>query len=161
MAIHELAVKKRGPLSFFAIATLSDGSLAMCRSGRYEEGEVNARKAYESSVKAFGAGAGLTGGTASTLAACLIGLGRVDEASKLLGDIDIPAVTQLAGDPDWGAGVSLLQAQIAYRRHDYDGARKLVVAVTPVFTRKDAEPYQKRALDTLNLELSKVAQKNK
>ncbi|HKR84063.1 MAG TPA: tetratricopeptide repeat protein, partial [Terriglobales bacterium] len=161
MAIHELAAKKRGPLSFFAIATLSDGSLAMCRSGRYEDGEVNARKAYESSVKAFGARAGLTGGTASTLAACLIGLGRVDEASRLLGNIDIPAVTQLAGDPDWGAGVSLLQAEIAYRRHDYDGARKLAAAVTPVFTRKDAEAYQKRALDTLNLELNKVAQKNK
>jgi len=161
MAIHELAAKKRGPLSFFAIATLSDGSLAMCRAGRYEEGEVNARKAYESSVKAFGARAGLTGGTASTLAACLIELGRVDEASKLLGDIDIPAVTQLAGDPDWGAGVSLLQAQIAYRRHDYDGARKLVTAVSPVFTRKDAEPYQRHALETLSGELNKVAQKDR
>jgi eukaryotic-like serine/threonine-protein kinase len=161
MAIYNLAVKKRGPLSFFAIATLSDGSLAMCRSGRYAEGETNARKAYDSSVKAFGARAGLTGGTASTLAACLIELGRVDEASKLLDDIDIPAVTQLAGDPDWGAGVTILRAEIAYRRHDYDGARKLVAAVTPVFTRKDAEAYQRHALETLSGELSRVAQKDR
>ena len=160
MAIHDLAVKKQGALSFFAIATLSDGSMAMCRSGRYEEGEMNARKAYESSFMAFGARAGLTGGTASTLAGCLIPLGRLDEASRLLADIDVPAVAQLAGDADWGAGVTLLQAQIAYRRHDYDSARKLVAAITPVFTRKDAEPYQKHALDTLNGELSKVAPKN-
>ena len=161
MAIHDLAAKKRGPLSFFAIATLSDGALAMCRSGRYQEGEVNARQTYDSSVKAFGARAGLTGGTASTLAACLIEVGRLDEASKLLADIDVPAVAQLAGDADWGAGVSLLQAQIAYRQRDYEGSRKLVAAVTPVFTRKDAEPYQRHALDTLSAELNRVAQRDR
>ena len=32
MAIYDLAVQKQGALSFFAIATLSDASLAMCRS---------------------------------------------------------------------------------------------------------------------------------
>ncbi len=38
VAIYDLAIKKQGPLSFFAIATLSDASLAMCRSGHYAEG---------------------------------------------------------------------------------------------------------------------------
>ncbi len=90
-AIHELAVRKQGPLSFFAVATLADGSLAQCRAGRYREGESNARKAYEASAKAFGARAGLTGGTAYTLASCLIGLGKLDEASALLQQIDVPA----------------------------------------------------------------------
>jgi len=156
LAIYNLAVKKQGPLSFFAVATLSDGSLAMCRSGRYLEGEQNARKAYESSIKAFGPKAGLTGGTASTLAACLIGLNRLDEASKLLDQIDIPAVAQLAGDPDWGAGVTILQADLAYRRRDYATARKLADEVTPVFTRDNAEPYQRNALQTLQAELTKV-----
>src|SRR5712671_1698476 len=33
LAIHELAVHKQGPLSFFAIATLSDAALAQCRAG--------------------------------------------------------------------------------------------------------------------------------
>src|SRR5947207_3447708 len=54
MAIYNLAVHKQGPLSFFAVATLSDASLAQCRAGRYNEGEANARKAHEASVKAFG-----------------------------------------------------------------------------------------------------------
>jgi len=156
MAIYNLAVKKQGSMSFFAVATLSDGSLAMCRSGRYAEGEPNARKAYESSTKAFGAKAGLTGGTASTLAACLIGLNRLDEASRLLDQIDIPAVTQLAGDPDWGAGVTILRAEIAYRRHDYLQARKLADEVTPVFTRDNAEAYQRNALQTLEADLAKA-----
>jgi len=155
LAIHNLAVKKQGPLSFFAIATLSDGSLAQCRAGRYREGEANARQAYQASTKAFGPRAGLTGGAASTLADCLIGLGKLDEAGKLLDQIDVPAVAQLAGDPDWGAGVTLAQAEIAYRRGNYDAARNYVQTVTPVFTRKDAEPYQKHALESLKAALNK------
>ncbi|HKB99976.1 MAG TPA: winged helix-turn-helix domain-containing protein, partial [Terriglobales bacterium] len=122
-AIHELAVRKQGPLSFFAVATLADGSLAQCRAGRYREGQSNARKAYEASAKAFGARAGLTGGTAYTLASCLIGLGKLDEASALLQQIDVPAVAHLAGDPDWGAGVTLAEAEIAYRVGNYAAAR--------------------------------------
>jgi tetratricopeptide (TPR) repeat protein len=148
-AIHELAVHKQGPLSFFAVATLSDGALAQCRGGHYREGEPNARKAYEASATAFGPRAGLTGGAASTLADCLIGLGKLDEASKLLDQIDVPAVAQLAGDPNWGAGVTLAQAEIAYRRGNYDAARGYVQTVTPVLTRKDTEPYQKHVLETL------------
>jgi eukaryotic-like serine/threonine-protein kinase len=154
-AIHELAVHKQGPLSFFAVATLSDGALAQCRAGHYREGEPNARKAYQASAKAFGPRAGLTGGAASTLADCLIGLGKLDEASKLLEQIDVPAVAQLAGDPNWGAGVTLAQAEIAYRRGNYDTARGYVQTVTPVLTRKDTEPYQKHVLETLRAALDK------
>jgi tetratricopeptide (TPR) repeat protein len=153
--IHELAVRKQGPLSFFAVATLTDGALAQCRAGRYREGESNARQAYEASTKAFGPRAGLTGGTASTLADCLIGLGKLDEASKLLDQVDVPAVAQLAGDPDWGAGVTLAKAEIAYRRGNYDAARNYVQTVTPVYTRENAEPFQKRALESLRAALDK------
>ncbi len=160
LAIHELAVRKQGPLSFFAVATLSDASLAQCRAGRYREGESNARKAYEASVKAFGPRAGLTGGTAYPLASCLIGLGKLEEAATLLQQIDVPVVAQLAGDPDWGAGVTLAQADIAYRRGNYDVARGYVQTVTPVFTRKNAEPYQKRALESLRAALDKPLPRN-
>jgi serine/threonine protein kinase len=160
LAIHELAVRKQGPLSFFAVATLSDAALAQCRAGRYGEGEPNARKSYEASVKAFGPRAGLTGGVADTLAACLIGLGKLDEASALLQQIDVSAVAQLTGDRDWGAGLTLKQAEIAYRRRNYDTARGYVETVTPVFTRKDAEPYQKRAFETLKAELDKPLPRN-
>lgn len=154
LAIYDLAVKKQGPQSFFAVATLSDASLAMCRAGRTEEGVTRARLAYTVSAQAFGPRAGLTGGTASTLAACLIDKGELDESSRLLRDIDIPAVAQLAGDPDWGAGVTLLEAKIAYRRGDYAAARKHVETVKPVFTRANAEKYQRAQLDTLERELA-------
>jgi serine/threonine protein kinase/DNA-binding winged helix-turn-helix (wHTH) protein len=155
LAIHGLAVRKQGPLSFFAIATLTDASLAQCRAGRYREGESNARQAYAASVKAFGPAAGLTGGAAYPLASCLILLGKLDEASTLLQQINVPALAQLTGDPDWGANATLAQAEIAYRRGNYDAARNYVQTVTPVFTRKDAEPYQKRALESLRAALDK------
>jgi DNA-binding winged helix-turn-helix (wHTH) protein/serine/threonine protein kinase len=160
LAIHALAVRKQGPLSFFAIATLTDASLAQCRAGRYREGESNARAAYESSTKGFGARAGLTGATADTLASCLIGLGKLHEASALLQQIDIPVVAQLTGDPDWGAGVTLERAEIAYRNRDYQAARGYVETVAPVFTRKDTEPYQKRAFESLKAALDKPLQRN-
>jgi len=160
LTIHEIAVRKQGPLSFFAVATLSDAALAQCRAGRYREGEPNARKSYEASVKAFGPRAGLTGGVADTLASCLIGMGKLDEASSLLTQIDVPAVAQLSGDRDWGAGLTLKLAEIAYRRRNYDGARGYVQTVAPVFTRQDAEPYQKHAFETLKAALDKPLPRN-
>ncbi len=155
LTIHDLAVQKQGPLSFFAVATLSDAALAQCRAGRYREGESNARKAYASSTKAFGPRAGLTGAAADTLAECLIGLDELEEAANLLQQIDVPAVAQLTGDPDWGAGVTLERAKIAYRHRNYEAARGYVQTVTPVFTRKDAEPYQKRTFESLRADLDK------
>ena len=156
MAVHELAVKKQGPMAFFSVATLSDAALAMCRAGRLAEGEANARNAYDSSYKAFGPKAGLTGGTADTLAECLIGTNKIDEAKRLLDGMDIAAVTQLAGDPNIGAGVQLLQAEIAYRKGDYATARNEVAAVTPTFSTKDSEPYQRQRIESLTADLEKV-----
>lgn len=153
LAIYNLAVKKQGPQSFFAVATLSDASLAMCRSGKFAAGESAARKSHDAAVKGFGPRSALAGGTASTLAACLIGLNRIDDAGQLLQNIDIPAVAQLTGDPDWGAGVTLLQAQIDYRRRDYAAARKAVEEITPIFSRPNAELYQKRAMESLSTAL--------
>jgi serine/threonine protein kinase/DNA-binding winged helix-turn-helix (wHTH) protein len=160
LAIYDLAVKKQGPGSFFAVATLTDAALAQCRAGHDRDGEGNARKAYEASTKAFGARAALTGATAYTLANCLITLNKLDEATTLLKQIDVPPVTQLTGDPDWGAGVTLAQAEIAYRRRNYDAARVDIRTVAPVFLRKDAEPYQRRAFDSLQAELGKLSLQN-
>ncbi len=155
LAIHELAVRKQGPLSFFAIAPLIDGSLAQCRGGHLRDGESNAHQAYDASKKAFGPTAGLTGGAAYAFASCLISAGKLDEASTLLQQIDVSALAQLTGNPDCAADIKLAQAEIAYRRGDYAAARGYVQAVTPVFTRKDAERYQKHALEVLTAALDK------
>ncbi len=154
--IYGLAVRKQGAESFFAIATLSDTALAECRAGRFEEGVTNARKAYDASVKGFGARAGLTGGAAHTLADCLIEVGRLDEASILLGAIDTAAVGQLTGSKDWFGAVEFSQAEIAFRRRDYDSARKHLAIATPILSRSDAEPYQQQAVRKLTAALEQV-----
>jgi DNA-binding winged helix-turn-helix (wHTH) protein/serine/threonine protein kinase len=160
LAIHELAVRKQGPQSFFAVATLTDASTAQCRSGRLRDGGVNARAAYETSTKGFGPGAALTGATAYGLASCLISLGKLDEAAALLQPIDTAQVAQLTGDPNWGANVILAQAEIAYRRGNVDVARGYLQTAAPAFSGKDAEPYQKRAVESLKAALDKTSSQN-
>ncbi len=155
MAVYKAALGKQGPLSFFAIASLSDGAQAQCRGGHFREGVPNARKAWESSVQAFGPRAGLTGGVAETLASCLIGFDRLAEASKLLHEIDVRAVAQLTGFPDWFANVALDEGEIALRQHDYAGARKYLETAKPVFSRPDAEAYQKQTMANLAAALEK------
>ncbi len=154
LAIYQISVQKRGPLAFYSIGTLSDASVGQCRAHHLVEGELNARKAYDSSVKAFGPQAALTEGTALSLANCLIDLGKLHEASKYLEGIDTKAVTQLTGDPDWGAGVILAQAEIAAREGHYEQSHKYLEAVRPVYTRPDAEAYQKKKLDDLTAMVS-------
>jgi DNA-binding winged helix-turn-helix (wHTH) protein/serine/threonine protein kinase len=156
LKIHAMAVKKQGPLSFFAIATLSDAALAQCRAGQLREGEANARRAHDNSVKGFGPRAGLTGGTAHTLASCWIALKRFDEADRILSDIDVKAVAQLAGVADWGANVALSQAEIAYRRGDYRRAKERLEAAAASFEKPEAEAYQRKAVQTLRASLSRV-----
>jgi hypothetical protein len=161
LAIYRLAIQKQGPLSFFAIGTLADASLAQCRSGRYTEGVPNARKAWESSVRAFGAHAGLTGGAAYSLASCWIGTGRLQDAASLLREIDTKAVAELAGFPDWSANVTLAQGEIALRQGNDDDAQRYMEAAKPVFMRADAEPYQRRAVETLSAAIVKRASAGK
>jgi eukaryotic-like serine/threonine-protein kinase len=155
LTIYRIASQKQGPLSFFPIATLSDASMAQCRAGRLDEGVANARKATDDSQKAFGERAGITDGARFALADCLISLGKLDEASALLQKVDEKAVTQLSGDPNWSANLALALAEIAFRRGDYATARKYADSAKPVFTRPDAEPYQKHALEVLTVAIEK------
>jgi eukaryotic-like serine/threonine-protein kinase len=150
LTIYQISAKKQGPLAFYTIATLSDASLAQCRANHSVEGERNGRKAYDSAATAFGARSGLAGGTALTLADCLIGLGRLDEASKYLANIDVKAVSQLTGDPDVGAGITLAQAEIAAKKRDYARAKQFLDSVRAVFSRPDTETYQKRKVEEIS-----------
>lgn len=153
LAIYNLAVQKQGPTSFFAVATLADAALAQCRAGRLKEGEANARKVFDTSAKAFGPASALTQGIAYTVASCDVGLGNLAEASRLLNGIDPKPVEQLTGDRTWFANVALAQADVAYRQGNKDAARKYLQSAAPVFSKPDAEPYQKRALETLSAKL--------
>ena len=152
LKIHQLAVAKQGAGSFYAVASLSDTALAQCRGGHYVEGERNAREAYDLAVKAFGLKTGLAGGTADTLAGCLIGLDRLDEAEHLLDGIDAKAVAQLTGVKDWST--NLARAEIALKRNDYAVAHMFLDAAKPMIARADTEPYLKKKAASIEATLN-------
>ena len=149
LELHRLAVQKQGPSSFFAIASLVDASLVQCRGGHAREGIVNARSAYQTSRSAFGERAGLTGAASYSLADCLVELNLFDEASRLMDNIDSKSVAQLTGVPDWSANLDLARSDIAVRKGDYAAARKAIQPAIPVFSKADAEPFQKHKLEFL------------
>jgi serine/threonine-protein kinase len=150
---HRIAMKKDGPLTFLALAPLSDAGLSECRAGRLAQGEAHSREAFDGSRTAFGDRAGMTGGAAYSLATCLVGLGRVDEASALFGNIDVRAVEQMAPASDWKADIALGQAEIALLRGDLGTARRLIDAAEPAYARPDADQYQKRKVGALRAAL--------
>jgi predicted negative regulator of RcsB-dependent stress response len=160
LELHRIAALKQGPASFFAIASLTDASLAQCRSGHLAEGIVNARSAYEGSRKAFGERAGLTGGTASTLAECLMAQNNLEEAARLLDGIDAKSVAQLEGIADFEPNIALARADIAYRRRNYAEARKELQIAMPAFSQPDAEPYLKHRLESLQIGIEKHSPAN-
>ena len=144
--LNRLAVAKQGAGSFFAIAGLADASTSQCRSDHVADGIRSAEQAYQSSQKAFGPKAGMTGGTAYALAACLLRASRFDEAGKLLDTIDAQAVAQLAADPDWPANIAVARAQIALAHKNFAEADHQLALAAPAFAHPVAvDPYAKRS----------------
>lgn len=141
--VHDVAVRRQGPGSFFAIATLSDAATAQCRAGRLADGTAHASEAHAAAVAGFARSA-LADATGFTLAECEIAAGRYDTAAEHLRGIDRAAVAQLAGDPHWGANVDLALARIAAAQGRTDEARRRLEASRVAFTAPTAEPYQVR-----------------
>jgi DNA-binding winged helix-turn-helix (wHTH) protein/serine/threonine protein kinase len=155
LGVHDIAVRKQGPKSFFAVATLSDAATAQCRGGQLAEGIRNAETAHRFAVEGFGKAA-LADATAYTLAACQIGAGRYADALGNLQGIDRAAVAQLAADPHWGANVDLALAQIAVAQGRPSEARRYLDASVSAFSDPSAEPYQVRTWKHLDRDVPKA-----
>jgi hypothetical protein len=151
--VHEVAVKKQGEGSFFALASATDGAAAKCRSGRRSEALADLAAAWRQAHKAF-PGSALEGGVAYAWGACLIADGQVEAGAARLAGIDRTAVAQLVGDPDWGANLDLANAQIAFARGDRQAARRALDAAAPAFAKPTAEAYQVRAYRLLREKLA-------
>ncbi|MFL5297898.1 MAG: protein kinase domain-containing protein [Phenylobacterium sp.] len=149
--VHETAMRTVGPKSFFGVASLADGATAECRSGRLQDGLRDVAEARAQAHAGF-PGAALENAVDLTWANCLIAADRIDEAERRLGGIDVRAVAQLAGDPDWGANVDLARAEIALSRGQRDLARTHLASATAAMHKPTAEPYQVRLYTRLRLQ---------
>jgi ATP/maltotriose-dependent transcriptional regulator MalT len=153
--VHDIALRKQGPKSFFAIATLADAATAQCRGSHLAEGLANARIAHQMAVAGFGKAA-LADATAYTLAACQIDASDYASAAQGLKGIDRKSVAQLAGDPNWGANVDLALAEIAVATGQSDDARRRLDAAAPAFRAPGAEPYQVRRWSALDRRVPRI-----
>jgi hypothetical protein len=85
-----------------------------------------------------------------------MGLNRFEEASRLLENIDIDAVTQLSGDATVGPSIALAKGQIAARREDFASAHLYAQQAEAALDRPDADSIDRQALH----DLRKVIEKN-
>jgi TolA-binding protein len=146
LAVYSRSMHKGGPEAFNSIGSLSDAGISQCKLGRYAEGEANTRKALFESIKLYGPRSALAGGVSYALATCLAGRNKVNEASELLNNIDIKAVTQFAGDPAVPADIDLLKGRISFKRGDYKAALAFATAAAPMLDRADADPDDHQSL---------------
>ncbi|MND68263.1 Serine/threonine-protein kinase PknA [compost metagenome] len=129
--VWRVAEAKDGAGSFAAVAGRTDTGINHCRAGATTSGLELIRAAH-TAVKVSGIGApALENGVRAALADCLIIAGRHREASPLLTDIDRTAVAQLVGDANWGAGLDLLLAEIAWVDGRRSEAETLLARATP------------------------------
>ncbi len=155
LLVHDIAVRKQGPRSFFAVATLSDVATAQCRGGQAAAGLRNAAEGLGEALAGFGKAA-LTDALAYTLAECEIAAGQYADAAHHLIGIDRAAVTQLAGDPHWGANVDLALARIALAEGRRAEARRALDAARPAFEKGAVDPYQARLWRTLDRQIGRL-----
>ena len=151
LTIHTAA---GGDRSFFDLGSLADGSLYLCRGGHLQEGEADARAAYNGGQVVFAENRAALGSFAFSLATCEVGLHHFDEADHLLSTINVPDVSQMNADADWSADVDLTRAEIALGRRDLAAARKSLASAQNVCTRPDAAPYRKSLFRRIESELS-------
>lgn len=139
------AEAKDGAGSFTAVAGRTDTGVNYCRAGATTAGLALIRAAH-AAVRVSGTGApALENGVRAALADCLIIAGRHREAAPLLTDIDRTAVAQLVGDPNWGAGLDLILAEIAWAQGRRDDARALLARAEPGLTdNRDRFTMQRR-----------------
>ena len=74
---------------------------------------------------------------------------HLGEASELLQNMDLKAVTALSGDSSVSANVALAQGEIAVRQGNYPLARRYAQTAAPTFERPDSNALDKQEFATL------------
>jgi tetratricopeptide (TPR) repeat protein len=154
MAVYQVLVRKQGPISFLALATLSDAGLSQCRAGLYAAGEVNTRKAYEES-KQLPKQTGLTDAISYALAYCLVGENKLNEAAGYLKNIDVQAVAHLTGESSVAGDIALAQGEIALRRRNYALAQHYAEIVSGAFAHAQVDEGDRKELVRLQEDIRK------
>jgi hypothetical protein len=74
---------------------------------------------------------------------------KLTEASELLQNLDLKAVTALSGDSTVSASVALAQGEIAVRQGNYPLAQRYAQTAAPAFERTDSNALDKQEFAAL------------
>lgn len=138
----------------FKLGSLGDAAMYECHAGQFQAGREHARIVMRDVDEGPKAMPVFAAQSRFTLAECSIAereagkgdAGELDEAEKLLDQID-PHTEDLTADiPDMAARIQLARARIAWLRHDVETATRLAAQAAPAFQPKDADPYEKASL---------------
>ncbi len=127
---------------FMESGSFSDAALSQCRAGHLVEGEQDAERAATVGKALVAKNRGIDGSFKFSMATCLVGLGKFDQADHLLSKIDLPALEQMYSDPDWSVDYELTKAEIAMGRADYQTAGHQIALARPASTKPGGAPYR-------------------
>lgn len=153
LLVYSRSLHKHTPSRWFTVSALSDAAMSECKVRNFREGETKARQAHKLAVELYGSRDPLTGGTAYSLASCLVGRAQWREAADLLHTINVSEVEQLSGDPSTSSAIALLQTETAVRLNDFTSARQYLKSAAPILNEPDADPVDLQLLRTLTLAL--------
>ncbi len=154
LTMYTVAARRDGEHSFMAIAALNDVAENQCRAGHAQAGVASARRVYADATAIYGAKGAMTQTMGLTLAECLIAARQYDAAKPFLTSLDMTAVAKEEADPDVGAIVDLMKAQVSYADGDANLARRLLVQPRKVFGKAGADLYFSGNLVSLEAALS-------
>ncbi|AXC12671.1 serine/threonine protein kinase [Acidisarcina polymorpha] len=146
------------PSRRFEMGSLADAAMFECRAGHFQEGNDYARQVVRETSSGPAAMPVFAAQATFTIAECAIGElegstrpspERLNEAEALLDKVD-PKINDPLGElGDYAARIDLAHARIALLRKDEADASKFASRTADTFQAKDADPYEKAALERI------------
>jgi eukaryotic-like serine/threonine-protein kinase len=143
---------------------LSDAALFECRRGNFRDGIQYARQVIADTGSGPSPQPMFMNQSMLTVAECEIDEQRthptsdkvrvLNEAATLLNTVDLAATAEDTGDARYQSAYNLARAQLALLRGQFTDSRRYVAAAVPLLSRKDADPYEKKALEWVRTSLA-------
>ncbi len=168
-ARDELAVyaaASRGEDKRMEVGSLGSAAIFECHAGKVQEGIQHARKAMRMSATGADAQPAMFQATMIVLAECLVPgsadasslrANQVAEARHLLDQVDAKVLATSVDVTDYQGVRFLVSARLALLQGASENARRYVQLARPFLQHANSDPYEVRALNTMDVALAKKA----
>lgn len=148
--------------------SLADAALFECRRGEFATGLEHARQVMRETGPGPLSQPMFFEGSHFIVAECLIAReetassgsraknapGPLAEAERILQRINYDAIKESQADTSHERAGQVALARLALLRHDYTQAGRYVAKAEPYFSKRDADPYERKALQVVKMKLA-------